>query len=132
MFCLPKTAWPPTLKFLLCDEEIITLQIPYLIMKAILLVMTLSLSLTTTALAAETEPSAKDLAGVEARTLADWNWAIGGQYSQPIEPDPYESSSYGLDGYKTRIETLNNTQEINDSQLGDVQRPTRRLPLVSF
>ncbi|ACK67662.1 hypothetical protein PCC8801_3706 [Rippkaea orientalis PCC 8801] len=101
-------------------------------MKTLLLLITLSFSLMTTAIASEVEPSAKDLAGVEPRTLSDWNWEVGGQYSKPIEPNPYESSNLGLDGYEAKTENLNNTLEIHDTQLGDVQRPTRRLPLVNF
>ena len=101
-------------------------------MKVVLLLITLSFPLTATAIASEPEPSAQDLAGVEPRTLADWNWAIGGQFPEILEPDPYDSNNLDLDGYQTRIEKLNNTLEINDNQLGDVQRPTRRLPLVEF
>ncbi len=113
-------------------SEEIALISPHIIMKVILLLITLSFPLTATAIASETEPSAKDLAGVEPRTLEDWNWAVGGKYTDYIQPEPYDSNSLGLDAYQTRIEKLNDTLEVNDRQLGDVQRPTRRLPFAEF
>jgi hypothetical protein len=101
-------------------------------MKVILLLITLSIPFSSAALAVEPEPSAQDLAGVEPRTVEDWNWAVGGKYTDYIEPEPYDSSSLGLDAYQAKIEKLNDTLEVNDRQLGDVQRPTRRLPLAEF
>ncbi|BBA78808.1 hypothetical protein RGRSB_0190 [cyanobacterium endosymbiont of Rhopalodia gibberula] len=101
-------------------------------MKVVLLFIGLSFSLTVTVIASETEPSAEDLAGVEPKTFDDWNWAVGGKYKNNIQPESYNSNGLGLDAYKTRVEKLNNTLEINDRQLGDVQRPTRRLPFTEF
>ncbi|YAI81343.1 MAG: hypothetical protein ACQJCO_05780 [cyanobacterium endosymbiont of Rhopalodia sterrenbergii] len=101
-------------------------------MKFVLLFISLSFFLTATVIASETEPSAKDLAGVEPKTFDDWNWAVGGKYTDNIQPDSYNSNGLGLDAYQTRVEKLNDTLEINDRQLGDVQRPTRRLPFAEF
>ena len=101
-------------------------------MRVIWLFVSLSFSLTVTVLASETEPSAEDLTGVKQRTFDDWNWSVGGKYTNYIQPEPYNSDELGLDAYQTRVEKLNDTLEINDRQLGDVQRPTRRLPFAEF
>ncbi|WP_267383354.1 hypothetical protein [Cyanobacterium sp. uoEpiScrs1] len=101
-------------------------------MKIILLSISLIFSLIATVIASETEPSAKDLGKVEPRILSDWNWSVGGRYADYTQAEPYNSNGLGLDAYQTKIEKLNNTLEINDSRLGDVQRPTRRLPFAEF
>jgi hypothetical protein len=101
-------------------------------MKVVLLFISLSLSLTVTVIASETEPSAKDLAGVEPRTFDDWDWAVGGKYTDHIQPESYDSNELGLDAYQIKVQKLNDTLEINDRQLGDVQRTTRRLPFAEF
>jgi hypothetical protein len=101
-------------------------------MKVVLLFISLSFSLTVTVIASETEPSAKDLAGVEPRTFDDWDWAVGGKYTDHIQPESYNSNGLGLDAYQIKVKKLNDTLEINDRQLGDVQRTTRRLPFAEF
>lgn len=101
-------------------------------MKVIFLLISLSFSLTVTVIASETEPSAKDLAGIEPKTFDDWNWAVGGKYANHMQLEPYDSNGLGLDAYQTRIDKLNDTLEVNDRRLGDVQRPTRRLPFAEF
>ena len=101
-------------------------------MKAVLLFMSLSFLLTESAIAFETQPSAKDLTRVEPKILEDWNWAVGGKYTNQRQSEYYNSNELSLDAYQVKVEKLNNTLEINDRQLGDVQRPTRRLPFAEF
>ncbi|BAP17124.1 hypothetical protein [cyanobacterium endosymbiont of Epithemia turgida] len=101
-------------------------------MKVVLLFISLSFSLTVTVIASETEPLAKDLAGVEPRTFDDWDWAVGGKYTDHIQPESYNSNGLGLDAYQIKVKKLNDTLGINDRQLGDVQRTTRRLPFAEF
>lgn len=101
-------------------------------MKVVLLFISLTFSLTLTVIAFETEPSARDLAGVEPRTSDDWNWAVGGKYTDHIQPESYNSNELGLDAYQIKVKKLNDTLEINDRQLGDVQRTTHRLPFAEF
>ena len=85
-----------------------------------------------TMLASETEPSAKDLTGIKQRTFDDWNWSVGGKYTDYRQPEPYNADGLSLNAYQTRVEKLNDILEINDRQLGDINRPTRRLPFAEF
>ncbi|MEA5510587.1 hypothetical protein VB715_12505 [Crocosphaera sp. UHCC 0190] len=76
--------------------------------------------------------SSRDLTGIESRSAADWPWAVGGEYSEPQESLPLDSTSLDLDYYDAKLENLNNTYEPLDRQLGDVERPTSRFPFAQF
>ncbi|HAC62201.1 MAG TPA: hypothetical protein DCF68_01370 [Cyanothece sp. UBA12306] len=76
--------------------------------------------------------NSQDLMGVQPRSIEDWPWAVGGKYPEPQESEPLDSTALNLDYYEARIESLNESYELNDTQLGDVSRPTRRLPFAQF
>ncbi|MGK7875608.1 MAG: hypothetical protein AB4426_20605 [Xenococcaceae cyanobacterium] len=74
--------------------------------------------------------TAQDLEGVQARTLSDWPWAVGGQYPQATETN-YQVKQEGLFN-QPQIERLNLTLDVADENVGDTNRITRRLPLIKF
>ncbi len=76
--------------------------------------------------------SSEDFSGVEQRTFQDWDWGVGGPFPQAQTSSPLDSSSLNLDLYETKIEKLNNTYNDLEYNLGDYQRPTRRLPFAEF
>lgn len=76
--------------------------------------------------------SSEDLAGVEPRTIEDWNWGVGGEFPQPQESTPLNSRNFDLDLYETRVRRLNEAYEDADYNMGDYQRPTSRFPVVDF
>lgn len=76
--------------------------------------------------------SSEDLRGVEQRTFQDWDWGVGGPFPQAQTSPPLDSSELNLNLYETKIEILNNTYNDLEYNLGDYQRPTRRLPFAEF
>ncbi|MDJ0507928.1 MAG: hypothetical protein QNJ64_01540 [Crocosphaera sp.] len=55
--------------------------------------------------------------------------AVGGEYPPLIEIPSLEPNKNSLEA---KTEALNQTLENHDNSLGDVQRPTYRVPLVNF
>ncbi len=56
--------------------------------------------------------TAKDLEGVEAKNITDWNWAIGGEYPNDIDLDEITSFSFSKmvdfsDSYEIQTKTIN-------------------------
>ncbi len=71
----------------------------------------------------------EDLGETESRTLADGLASVGGEYPPSIEIPSLEPEKNSLDA---KTEALNQTLERHDSSLGDIQRPTYRVPLINF
>ncbi|MEA5508854.1 hypothetical protein VB715_03670 [Crocosphaera sp. UHCC 0190] len=71
----------------------------------------------------------QDLNGTESRTQMEGLAGVGGEY-----PSSEELSAFELEKspYEVKTEAINNTLERNDDNLGDVQRPTYRVPFVHF
>ncbi|MGK7939321.1 MAG: hypothetical protein AB4062_04030 [Crocosphaera sp.] len=76
--------------------------------------------------------SSEDLRGVEQRNFQDWEWGVGGEFPQSQTSLPLDSNNLNLDLYEIKIEKLNNTDNDLEYNLGDYQRPTRRLPFAEF
>ncbi|WP_107667652.1 hypothetical protein [Cyanothece sp. BG0011] len=70
----------------------------------------------------------QDLEGTESRTRAE-SLAVGGEYPRNIEIPSLEPDKNSLEA---KTEALNETLEDRDYNLGDVKRPTYRVPLINF
>ena len=75
----------------------------------------------------------QDLNGTESKTREEWLGGVGGQYAATEETNE-ELTRYQFDQtvYEAKTEALNVILEEHDSHLGDVERPTRRIPLIQF
>ncbi|XTZ20141.1 MAG: hypothetical protein ACQZ3M_01040 [cyanobacterium endosymbiont of Rhopalodia fuxianensis] len=75
----------------------------------------------------------QDLDGTESKTPEEWLGGVGGRYAA-AEGTRGELTQYQFDRtvYKAKTEALDITLEEHDSHLGDVERPTRRIPLIQF
>jgi hypothetical protein len=71
-----------------------------------------------------------DLGGTEQRNMAEGLGGVGGEY----KPADGTASEYKLDknSYEAKTDALNSVLQQHDATLGDVQRPTARLPLINF
>lgn len=71
----------------------------------------------------------QDLDGTESRTQMEGLAGVGGEY-----PSAEGLSSFELDKtpYEAKTDALNTTLETHDDNLGDVQRPTYRVPVIQF
>ena len=76
----------------------------------------------------------QDLGGTESKTIEEWLGGVGGEYVSTDETINDEATRYKFDqnSYEAKTEALNLTLEGHDASLGDVQRPTRRFPLINF
>ncbi|MDJ0598778.1 MAG: hypothetical protein QNJ37_08075 [Crocosphaera sp.] len=70
----------------------------------------------------------QDLEGTESRNRVD-SFAVGGDYPPNIEIPSLEPDKNSLE---VKTEALNEVLQDHDNNLGDVQRPTYRVPLVNF
>jgi hypothetical protein len=75
----------------------------------------------------------QDLDGTESKTREEWLGGVGGRYAA-TEETRGELTQYKFDrtAYEAKMEALDITLEEHDSHLGDVERPTRRIPLIQF
>ncbi|EAZ92202.1 hypothetical protein [Crocosphaera chwakensis] len=72
--------------------------------------------------------SLQDLEGTESRTR-DESLAVGGEYPRNVEIPSLETDKNSLEA---KTEALNEVLEDHDYNLGDVKRPTYRVPFVHF
>ncbi len=70
----------------------------------------------------------QDLKGTESRNRVE-SLAVGGEYPPNIEIPSLEP---GKNSLEAKTEALNTILEDHDNTLGDVARPTYRVPLVNF
>jgi hypothetical protein len=72
----------------------------------------------------------QDLGGTETRTLVEGLGGVGGQYT------PVDGATLGYkfdkNSHEAKTDALNSVLEQHDATLGDVQRPTARIPLINF
>ncbi|WP_119260738.1 hypothetical protein [cyanobacterium endosymbiont of Rhopalodia gibberula] len=75
----------------------------------------------------------QDLDGTESKAREEWLGGVGGQYAA-TEGTRGELTRYQFNQtvYEAKTEALDITLEEHDSHLGDVERPTRRIPLIQF
>jgi hypothetical protein len=71
----------------------------------------------------------EDLGETESRTFTDELAGVGGEYPSSLEIPSLEPNKNSLNA---KTEALNETLEVNDSNLGDVERPTYKVPLIKF
>ncbi|ACK64740.1 hypothetical protein PCC8801_0653 [Rippkaea orientalis PCC 8801] len=103
-----------------------------------------SMAVSTAALAQEeviTDPkpleihrgTVQDLGGTEAKTREEWLGGVGGEYTSTDE-NPDKRSQYMVEKtpYEAKRDGLNVTLPEHDASLGEVQRPSMRLPLINF
>ncbi|MEA5532789.1 hypothetical protein [Crocosphaera sp. XPORK-15E] len=71
----------------------------------------------------------QDLNGTESRTQMEGLAGVGGE-----SPSSEELSAFELEKspYEAKTDALNNNLQQHDESLGDVQRPTYRVPFVHF
>ena len=75
----------------------------------------------------------QDLDGTESKTREEWLGGVDGQYTATGKTRE-ELTRYQFDqtAYEAKTKALDVTLEEHDSHLGDVERPTRRIPLIQF